>query len=101
MIIHLEIKAIILSVIAMCDRNNSSGAPHKLCVVASRGERTDEKLHPLLGWSFWAWRTGHGAWGRSYQCPMRRGGFPSPPTLGMEFPAAFNEQLQQLILNAQ
>ncbi|MEH1787488.1 hypothetical protein [Nostoc sp.] len=25
---------------------------------------------PLAGWSFWAWGTGHGAWGRSYQCPM-------------------------------
>ncbi|WP_335121347.1 hypothetical protein [Nostoc sp.] len=24
-------------------------------------------------------------------CPKRRSGYPSPPTLGMEFPAAFNE----------
>ncbi|MHC5932694.1 hypothetical protein [Nostoc sp.] len=25
------------------------------------------------------------------QCPKRRGDYPSPPTLGMEFPVAFNE----------
>ncbi|MDF5739011.1 MAG: hypothetical protein PUQ00_26035 [Nostoc sp. S13] len=37
---------------------------------------------------------GHGAWGRSYlfgQCPKQRGDYPSPPTLGLEFPVAFNE----------
>ncbi|MEH1905371.1 MAG: hypothetical protein V7L04_29335 [Nostoc sp.] len=25
------------------------------------------------------------------QCPKRRGDYPSPPTLGLEFPVAFNE----------
>ncbi|MEH1903904.1 MAG: hypothetical protein V7L04_21465 [Nostoc sp.] len=27
------------------------------------------------------------------QCPKRRGDYPSPPTLGMEFPVAFDEYL--------
>ncbi|MHC5935573.1 hypothetical protein [Nostoc sp.] len=49
---------------------------------------------------------GHGEWGTctercrsmehseevaNAQCPKRRGGYPSPPTLGMEFLADFNE----------
>ncbi|MDF5736498.1 MULTISPECIES: hypothetical protein [unclassified Nostoc] len=25
------------------------------------------------------------------QCPKRRGDYPSPPTLGLEFPVAFNK----------
>ncbi|WP_334762324.1 pentapeptide repeat-containing protein [Nostoc sp.] len=68
----------------------------------------DKKLHPLLGWSFWAWGMGHGEWGMGHgawgmghgeevtclanaQCPKRRGDYPSPPTLGLEFPVAFND----------
>ncbi|MEH1904483.1 MAG: hypothetical protein V7L04_24520 [Nostoc sp.] len=44
---------------------------------------------------------GHGEWGIGHgeeltclanaQCPKRRGDYPSPPTLGLEFPVAFNE----------
>ncbi|MEH2383590.1 MAG: hypothetical protein V7K27_32660 [Nostoc sp.] len=30
----------------------------------------NKKLHPLLGWSFWAWGMGHGAWGMGKKLPM-------------------------------
>ncbi|MEH2191521.1 MAG: hypothetical protein V7K98_02495 [Nostoc sp.] len=48
---------------------------------------------PLAGWSFWAWGTGDGAWGRSYQCPMPQatGRLSRYTHKGMEFLVAFNE----------
>ncbi len=36
---------------------------------------------PLAGWSFWAWGIGHGAWERTYQCPM-----PNAPSDGATIP---------------
>ncbi|MEH1901514.1 MAG: hypothetical protein V7L04_08885 [Nostoc sp.] len=51
----------------------------------------------------WVGVFGHGEWGMGHgeevtclanaQCPKRRGDYPSLPTLGLEFPVAFNEKL--------
>ncbi|MEH1901686.1 MAG: hypothetical protein V7L04_09775 [Nostoc sp.] len=58
--------------------------------------RVYKKLHPQGDAVF-----GHGEWGMGHgeevtclanaQCPKRRGDYPSPPTLGLEFPVAFNK----------